>query len=294
MPIERQSIPGIGTWVTTKHSFSTDDTTVEWPTDSIGLVAPVHSQIVGLSTIDAGDNPLLVAETLRSDGLVETSATQSITIERSTNGTLGLTLLSTYIATGNNRHFITGYGILFRSRYEFSGMNTTVEVDCGGLEKVRILGIHNVSTATYDARDNIIIDEAVSSDGIVTVPSTGTITIIRSANGASGLTGVIHMTDGDTARIPGMGTIFSSFVNFSGTDETVEVPCKGYPRVLAFSTVVYSTPVGTFDEIDQNLSIEETTDAKGVIEVDTDNDITVRRASGGTSGMALSVNMIGY
>lgn len=293
MPIDRQDVPGIGTWIHKKNSFSTTDATLEVSAEGVTRLAPVHTQIVGVSTIDAQDAPITIDETLRDDNLIEADSSGNFTIERAASGSSGLSVINTFIGHGNDRHFIKGYGILLRKRLTFTTTAETAELDCGGLNRIRVLGVQNVF-ASHDEQDALFVDEAVDANGFVTVPSTGTITFRRPAAGSSGLTAIVHITTGDRAKIPGLGNIFTTFVNFSTTDETVEVGCKGYPNVLVFSTIPYGTPVGTITEEDVNLSIDETTDANGVIEVDADNEITLRRAAAGTSGLGVAVNMIGF
>jgi len=294
MPIERQSIPGIGTIFTKKVSFTTTATTVAVSVDGINQVSPFGIVRVEESSIDSGDGSMRFTEVLNDKGLIEVGTDGTVLVERGASGTSALSIVVTFIGLpSEGRHFITGYGKLLRIDTVFSTTDETVEVDCGGLDKIRVIGLVPNTTETFDAQDQLFVDEVVDSKGYVQVPSSGTITIRRPASGSSALSITVYITDGDTARIPGMGTIFSSMTNFVTTGTTVEVDAKGYSKILILSNVVFGTPVGTIDVDDGNLYVNETLDDKGVFDIGNSQTFTLLRAASGTSGVGVLTTMIG-
>lgn len=293
MPINRQSIPGIGTWITRTQAFVTTGNTVDVSTDGAERIVLVHAQMTQAATPGAGDHPLHFEETLRSDGLLDVGTDGVVGLRRaSSSNTSGANVLVTFIDFGNDRHFITGFGVFLRKTIQFTTTGATIEIDCGGLDKVRVLGLATVSTS-YDSQDALVVDEDVDDKGFIIVPSTGTITLRRPAVGRDDLQGTIHLSDGDTARIPGLGTLFSTKTNFSGTDTSVEVDTKGYSNVLVYSVIPFATPTGAISDDDANVLVSETADADGVIAV-SGGTITVARSASGLTGMGIVVNMIGF
>lgn len=294
MPIERQRIPRLGTWFSSKNAYITTALTHEASASGASFLSPLGIMPVDTSGSDAQDHPMVIDETLRADGLVETPSSGTVTLKRQAAGATGLNVLTTMIGDpGGDRSYINGYGTTLRKNVSFSGTDVTVEVDCGGLQQVRPLGIILLTSAT-DSQDGVVFDEVKDSKGFIKVPATGTITLRRDAAGSSGLNMLVWLSSGDTVKIIGLGTMFSRVATFSGTNQTVEVDAGGYPNVMVFSALAFGNPVGTISAEDANLSIDETTDSKGIMDLSNATTFTLRRQVSGSSGGSAIVNMIGF
>lgn len=90
--------------------------------------------------------------------------------------------------------------------------------------------------------------------------------------------------------IPGLGVIATFTASFTTNAETDEIGVGGLGKIIVLGV----TPIGSTIAALDNLGVDETIDSNGVINVDADNEITIRREAGGTSGLSYSLTVIGY
>ena len=83
------------------------------------------------------------------------------------------------------RRSVIGRGTHVYSVATFSTTDETVEASTKGLQKVVVLAITPLAAAGVN--DVLAVAETSDADGVINVPTTGTITIDRPASGTSGL-----------------------------------------------------------------------------------------------------------
>lgn len=90
-----------------------------------------------------------------------------------------------------DRQAIPGLGVVTSTKVAFSTTDEQVEASAQGFTKVKVISITPLSAA--GANDVLAVSETTDSNGVIDVPSTGTLTIDRPASGTSALPILVTM-----------------------------------------------------------------------------------------------------